>query len=116
MILRFVRCVVVVLFVSLRLSALARNPIAIDELAEFGEFVGGKLAGFYEMDGQAAGGAVEDAVDEFSDHRAGGRVLCDGGGPLVAATGRFALHQAFIDHHAEYRGDGGGSDFATLAE
>src|SRR5438132_1415539 len=90
--------------------------IGIDEFAELDQFVGGELAGFYEVDGEAAGGAVEDAVDEFADHRAGGGVLCDGGGPLVAAAGRFSFHQAFVDHDAENGGDSGGGDFAALAE
>src|SRR4051794_27286912 len=68
------------------------------------------------MDGQAAGGAVEDAVDEFADHGTGSRVLRDSGGPLMATTGWLALHQALIDHDAEYGGDGGGGDFAALSE
>jgi len=37
--------------------------------------------------GEAAGGAIEDAVDEFADHRFGGGGLRDGGGPLLAASG-----------------------------
>src|SRR5215216_5606710 len=89
----------------LRPRAFARVTIGIDELAKLGQLVGRELAGFYEVDSEAAGGAVEDAVDEFADHRAGGGVLSDGGGPLVAAAGRLAFHEALLDHDAKHRGN-----------
>ena len=85
-------------------------------LAEFGQFVGRELAGFDEVGGEAAGGAVEDAVDEFADHRLRGGGLRDGGRPLMAAGGLFATHEAFVEHDAEHRGDGRGGDFALAAE
>jgi hypothetical protein len=106
----------VVLFVSGRLCGFARDTIGIDKLAEFGQLVSRKLTGLYKMNSKAAGGAIEDAVDKFADHGAGGGVLGDGGRPLVAAAGWFTFYEFLIDHHAEDRRDGGGCDFATLAE
>src|SRR5436190_6203962 len=65
-----------------------RGAIGIDELTEVGQFIGGELAGFDEVNGEAAGGAVEHTVDQFADHGAGGGALRDGGGPLMAAARR----------------------------
>ena len=106
-----------VLLPSLRLAPLRETSwIGIDEIAEFGQFVGRKLAGFDEVGGEAAGGAVEDAVDELADHRFGGGGLRDGGRPLLAAGSLFAADEAFVEHDAEHRGDGGGGDVALAAE
>ena len=79
---------------SLRLGGFARDAIGVDQFAEFGEFLVGELASFDEVGGKAAGGAVEDAVDEFADHRFCGGGLRDGGGPLLAAGGLLAADES----------------------
>jgi len=110
----FVRFVVLLIF--LRLRAFACGMIGIDQLAKLGQFGVRKFAGFDEMCGEAAGGAVEDAVDQLAEHRMGGGGLGDGGGPQVAAAHGLALDQVFIEHNAEHRGDGRGRDVATRAQ
>lgn len=74
------------------------------------------MTGFDEVSGEAAGGTVENIVDEFADHRLGGGRLRDGGGPLLATRGLLAADEAFIEHHAEHGGDGGRGDIALAAE
>jgi hypothetical protein len=90
--------------------------IDVNELAEFGQFGGGELAGFDEVGGEAAGRTVEDVVDKLADHRLGSGGLRDGGRPLLAARGLFAADEAFVEHHAEHRGDRGGGDIALAAK
>ncbi len=104
------------LLLSLRFGAFSRDTIGINELAKFGQFVGGELASFDEVNSEAAGGTVEDAIDELANHRTGSCVLCDGGRPLVAAADGLAPHEAFIEHYAKDGGDGGGGHFAVAAE
>ncbi len=90
--------------------------IGVDQLTEVSEFGWRELAGFDEVGGEAAGGTIEDVVDEFADHRFGRGGLCDGGRPLLATGGMFAADQAFIKHHTEHRGDRGRSHVALATE
>src|SRR4051794_6616065 len=99
------------------LGGSASGAVRIDQLTEFGELGGRELASFDEVNGEAAGGAIEDAFDEFADERASGGGLRHGGGPCVAAAAgfgvdRFSSNDAFVEHHAEHGGDGGGGDIA----
>jgi hypothetical protein len=98
------------------LRAFARVSVGIDQFAEVCEFGVGEAAGFDEVGGKAAGGSVEDAIDEFADHRFGGGGLGDGGRPLLPAGSLLAADEALIQHYFEHRGDGGRSDIALAAE
>src|SRR4051794_2079293 len=105
----------------LRFGAFARDAVRIDQLSQLGELGGRELAGFDEVNGEPAGGAVEDAFDELADQRAGGGGLRHCGGPLLAAAAvlrvdRFSADEAFIEHQAEHGRDGGGRDLALAAE
>src|SRR3954469_4039628 len=105
----------------LRFGAFARDAVRIDQLSQLSELGGRELAGFDEVDGEAAGRAIENAFDELADERAGRGGLSDGGGPLLAAAAilrvdGFSADEPFVEHQAEHGRDSGGRDLALAAE